>query len=202
MNTKHQGLALPTLMVMLSVASLAALLAMRNLWVNEHLLNADADYIRAQHFAAAVMPLAVQDIVGLPGSSLRHSAGSATQTHVFFPSSMPDYDLLRQRLGTHACSAGICAPLSPGTSLKANDWKTQTASAMAVDASTSPYGANTAWYWVEIFPQETTHTFVYRITALTTGLLPGSSTVLQALWIRHTATSTSGQWLGWHELQN
>ena len=41
----QQGLALPTLMVVLSVASLAALLAWRNLGVNDQLLNAEADLL-------------------------------------------------------------------------------------------------------------------------------------------------------------
>lgn len=202
MNTKHQGFALPTLMVMLSVASLAALLAMRHLWVNDHLLNAEADHLRAQHFAAAVMPLAVQDIVGLTEPSPRHTPGDPTQTHAFFPSSMSAHDLLRQRLGSSTCSAGICAPLSSAASLKARDWQTQTATAMTVSANASPYGANTAWYWIEIFPLETSHTFAYRITVLANGVMPGSSTVLQALWIRHSVTSSTGQWHGWHVLQN
>lgn len=202
MTMKPHGLALPTVMVMLSVASLAALLAMRNLWVHDHLLNAEADHLRAEYFAAAVMPLAVQDIVGLPVSGLRHTAGSATQSHAFFPSSISEYELLKQRLGTQTCNAGICAPLTLPSALKPSLWKSQTATAMAVDASASPYGANTAWYWIEIFPQETTHTFIYRITILTTGVLPGSSTVMQALWIRTTATSTTGLWHGWHVLQH
>lgn len=42
----NHGFALPTLMVMLALASIAALLAMRNLWVNEQLLNAEADQLR------------------------------------------------------------------------------------------------------------------------------------------------------------
>jgi len=62
-HTAH-GLALPTLMGLLALASLATLLAMRNLWVNDLLLNAQADQLRTRHKAQAVLPLAVQDIVG------------------------------------------------------------------------------------------------------------------------------------------
>jgi Tfp pilus assembly protein PilX len=211
MNSKHQGLALPTLMVMLSVTSLAALLAMRNLWINDQLLNAEADHVRSQHVAEAVLPIAVQDIAGLSATThnlgeattnLRHTIGTAEQTHAFFPTSMSEYDVLRQRLATSECSAGICAPLSPIRWTKASDWKAQTKTAMLVSATDSPYGANTAWYWVEVFPQETTHTWVYRITVLATGVLPGSTTVLQALWTRSTASSTTGQWHGWQLLHD
>ena len=211
MNTKQQGLALPTLMMMLSVASLAALLALRNLWINDQWLNAQADHLRTQHFAEAVLPIAVQDITGLATATdslgettpnLRHSMGNAQQTHVFFPNSIAEYDVLRQRLGSNECNTGICAPLAPIRWVKASDWKAQTASAMAIGTTDSPYGAGMAWYWVEVFPQETTHIFVYRITTLAHGILPGSSTVLQALWTRNAPTSTTGQWLSWHVLSD
>jgi Tfp pilus assembly protein PilX len=210
MTAKQQGLALPTVMVMLSVASLAALLAMRNLWVNDQLLNAHADHLRSQYFAEAVLPIAVQDITGFATitdslgettPNLRHSMGTAQQTHVFFPNSISEYDVLRQRLGSKECDAGICAPLSPVRWVKANDWRAQTASAMGINATDSPYGAGTGWYWIEVFPQETTHAFVYRITTLTRGVLPGSATVLQALWTRNSPTTT-GQWLSWHVLSD
>ncbi len=85
MKAQH-GFALPTLMVMLALASLAALLALRNLWVNEQLLNAEADHLRTLHKAHAALPLAVADIVGTPTNTtpnLRHIAGDATQTHAW-----------------------------------------------------------------------------------------------------------------------
>ncbi len=50
-STRPHGFALPTLMIMLALASIATLLAMRNLWVNEQLLNAEADQLRTQHTA-------------------------------------------------------------------------------------------------------------------------------------------------------
>ncbi len=77
-------------MVMLSVASLAALVAMRNLWVNDQLLNAEAAQILTQQQAEAVLPVAVQDIVGLSANSLRHTAGSPTDTHVFLPDNLSE----------------------------------------------------------------------------------------------------------------
>lgn len=211
----HQrGFALPTVMVMLALASIATLLGLRNLWVNEQLLNAAADQLRTQHKAEAVLPVALADIVGTDdnnnaATNLRHSAGNAMQNHAFFPKSITEYDLLRQRLSTMGavCSTGICAPIAlTATTIKASDWKTQTATAMAVAGADSLYGDNTAWYWVDVFPQAKTDSsnasFVYRITVLAHGVLPGSSTVLQAIWARHSDTSPTGQWHSWHVLHD
>ena len=207
---RSPGFALPTLMVMLALASIAALLAMRNLWVNEQLLNAEADQLRALQKAEAVLPVALTDILGasatMPGEitpTLRHSAGNASQTHAFFPTSLADYDLLRQRLGTSTCSAGICAPntLVPSAS-QARYWKAQLATAMQLTAADVPYGDNTAWCWVEVLPQ-TNHTgFVYRITAMAHGVMSGSAAVLQAVWVRDTPTSLTGQWRSWRVLHD
>lgn len=211
MKSHQQGFALPTLMVMLSAASLAALLAMRNLWVHDQLLNAQADHLRSQLLAEAVLPTAVQDIVDATSttpvlsetpSNLRHTEGSPEQTHAFFPESMAAYAVLRERLGTRGCLDGICAPLSPNTGAQASDWTAQTSTAMPCSAARCPDGTQAAWYWVEVFPQETTHTFVYRITVLANGVLPGSNTLLQGIWTRDTPTSTTGQWHSWHLLHD
>lgn len=212
-----QGLALPTVLAMLALTSMAALLAWRNLWVNDQLLNAEADLLRTQHKAQAVLPVALADIVGNPNTSdantaLRHTAGDATQTHAFFPQTLSDYDLLRQRVTASGapCSAGICAPVTlNANTAQASYWKAQTATAVAVGATDSPYGSNTAWYWVEVFPHANTAnianpgtSFVYRITTLATGVMPGSSVVLQAVWTRQSDTAPTGQWHSWHVLHD
>lgn len=192
-------------MVMLALASIATLLALRNLWVNDVLLNAEADQLRTQQKVEAALPVAVADIVGSVNmTNLRHTAGNATQTHAFFPLSMAEYDQLRLRLGANACSAGICAPKSlEANTTQASYWKAQTTTAMTVSAIDAPDGASTTWYWVEVFPQaSSTDNFVYRITALANGVLPGSSTVLQAIWTRNVPTSTTGQWQSWHVLHD
>lgn len=211
-----KGFALITLMVMLALTSIAALLAMRNLWVNEKLLNAHADQLRTQHKAEAVLPVALADILGTALNkdtvqNLRHSAGDITQTHAFFHNSMSEYNLLRQRLGSVAgtCSAGICAPtaLVPNA-MNASYWKTQTATAITVGAADTPYGDDTAWYWVEVFPQrinEDAHApsanlFTYRITTLANGIMPSSTVVLQAIWVR--SPTNTGQWQSWHVLHD
>ena len=209
-SSPPRGFALPTLMVILALANLATLLALRNLWVNEQLLNAHSDRLRSQHKAEAMLPVALADILGSANSSdgtpnLRHTTGNHTQSHAFFPTSMTEYDLLRQRLNTAACSAGICAPIAlDANTNKASYWQSITATAMSVNASDTPYGSNSAWYWVEVFPSTTAEnsTFVYRITALTYGVTPGSSTVLQAIWVRNHLTATTGQWRSWHVLHD
>lgn len=205
-----QGFALPTLMLMLTLASIAALLAMRTVWVNEKMLNAEADQLRTLQKAEAVLPVTLIDILGTAAAhsvgstpDLRHTAGNATQTHAFFPASLAEYDILRTRLGAQTCSAGICAPnaLDPKAS-QASYWRGQMATAMVVTAADTPYGNNSAWYWVEVFPQPNTTSFVYRITALANGVMTGSSTVLQAVWVRDTSTSATGQWRSWHVLHD
>jgi Tfp pilus assembly protein PilX len=229
-HSSQQGLALPTVMVMLMLASVGALLAWRQLWVNEVLLKTEADQLRTQHKAEAVLPLVVQDIVGSANAvgsggtvdpsvplSLRHSAGDSTQTHVFFPSSLAERDLLRQRLGSEACRSGICALTPPKTEKddlfsKASSWKGMTALAMPVNATDTPYGAGTAWYWVDVQPDSiqsavtaTTTSpppFIYRITVLAHGVLPSSSTVLQTLWTRASTSDTRGQRHSWRLLQD
>ena len=197
-----QGFALPTLMVMLTLASVATMLAWRNLWVNDMLLNADADQFRTQHKAEAVLPVALADILGTTPTP-RHTAGNATQTHAFFPNTLADYEVLRQRLNLGPCNAGICAPNTLDVSAtKASYWKAQTATAMVVGAIDTPYGDNTAWYWVEIFPQANSSSFVYRITTLANGVMPGSSTVIQTIWARNSLTANTGQWHSWHVLHD
>ena len=208
MKVQH-GFALPTLMVMLALASIATLLALRNMWVNEQVLNADADQLRTLHKAHAALPLAVADLVGTATSTttpnLRHTAGNATQTHAFFPTSMAEYDTLHQRLSPNTCNAGICAPnaLNPSAT-KASYWKTQTATALAVSAVDTLDGSSTVLYWVEVFPQSnnTQDNFIYRITVLTQGVMPSSATVLQTIWVRTTPTSPTGQWQSWHVLHD
>jgi len=73
---------------------------------------------------------------------------------------------------------------------------------MLVAARDMPDGARTAGYWVEVWPQTEDVGLTYRITVFANGVLPGSTTVLQAVWIRQTPTATTGQWHGWHVLHD
>jgi hypothetical protein len=56
----------------------------------------------------------------------------------------------------------------------------------------------------EVFPQVgvDSTTFVYRITTLATGVMAGSTCVLQGIWVRNTPTSSTGQWQSWHVLHD
>jgi Tfp pilus assembly protein PilX len=208
----QQGLALPTVMVMLMLASVGTLLAWRQLWVNEVLLKTEADQLRTQHKAEAVLALAVQDIVGRA-----IAVGDNTQTHVFFPTHLAEREVLRQRLGSENCRSGICALTPPKDEVKdlfsrASTWKNMTASAIPISASDTPYGAGTAWYWVDIQPDavqlatipsaNSAPPFIYRITVLANGVLPSSSTVLQTLWTRTSPSDTRGKRHSWRLLQD
>ncbi len=55
---------------------------------------------------------------------------------------------------------------------------------------------------MELFPEENTGNFVYRITALAQGVSVGNVSVVQAIWKRNSATSLTGQWFSWHVLRD
>lgn len=208
------GLAMPTVLAVLALVGLAALVVWRNLHANAWLLNAEADMLRTQHNAEAVLPLALQDILGPAKDAQgnpnpRHTPGNTGQTHVFYPSTLSERDTLRQRLGAQACASGICAPVGvPARS--ASDWQAMTDSAWPIGASDTPYGANTAWYWVEVLvdatPLNPSAPFLYRITVLARGVLPGTAVVVQALWSAPanpvTGSIAGGTWHSWQVLAN
>ena len=207
-----QGLALPTVLAVLTLVGLAALVGWRNLRVTEWLLNAEADLLRTQHSAEAALPLALQDILGAAvdaqgNANPRHTPGSNAQTHVFFPANISERDTLRQRLGAQACVSGICAP-DGAPSRSASEWQTMTSSAWPIGAVDTPYGANTAWYWVEVLvdatPLNPSTPFVDRITVRARGVLPGTAVVLQTLWsspASHVPGNVSGgTWHSWQLL--
>ena len=206
------GLALPTVMAVLALVGLTALTGWRNLRGTEWLLNAEADLLRTQHSAEAALPLALQDILG-PATDAqgninpRHTPGNDAQTHAFFPTSLSERDTLRQRLGAQACVSGICAP-SGAPTRSASEWQAMTSTAWPLSAADTPYGANTTWYWVEVLvdatPLNPSAPFVYRITVLARGVLPGTAVVLQALWSAPASpvpgSTSGGTWHSWQVL--
>ncbi len=207
-----QGLALPTVLAVLALVGLATLVAWRNLSTTEWLLNAEADLLRTQHSAEAALPLAVQDILGAAtdaqgNANPRHTPGNDAQTHAFFPTTLSERDTLRLRLGAQACASGICAPDGAPTR-SASAWQTMSAAAWPLSADDTPYGTNTTWYWVEVLvdalPLNPSAPFVYRITVLARGVLPGTAVVLQALWsapASHVPGNISGgTWHSWQLL--
>ncbi len=231
MTARQRGLALPMILVLLSLSALASLQAWRQLWLGEWLLNAQADHLRTQFSAEAVLHLATRDIAGnlnlattqrittnaLSQSitpDLRHVAGDANSTHVFFPKDWSEWLSLRQRLGRAICRNGICIPslVNASNVSQANFWRGMTTQGMAVDAAQLPPGLHAAWYWVEVLveadaklqisnnkttavPAAKPYPFNYRITVYAQGLRTGSAVVIQTLW-------TKGQWRSWRVLND
>ena len=193
--TQHQrGLALPTVMVLLSLVALGCLSAWRSLWVAEQRLNLEADQLRGLHRAEAMLPLAVADILGPvvadgQTADVRHTASGSA---VFFPNSTSELNTLQQRLAT-LCEQGICAPATTvNNAHSASRWWALRDQAMLVEGQL-PDG-NSAWYWVEVLSAPAQDPpFIYRITVAVPGVMPGGQTVLQILWTR-TGRAHAGTW--------
>ena len=228
------GIALPTVMVMLLLSSGLVLTAWRSIWLHELLLQASADALRTQWLADATLLAALDDVLQRNAftdasasasantnpnmdapTSMRHTMGSADQSHVFFPKTADELLVLRQRLGANACREGICAPLQPLNSV-ATDWQSMVSSSMAPSvldtskgsgAENNPSQNKTARYWVEIFIRPTDASdgkpFVYRITAMVSGWKSAKPTVLQAIWqpdiaaVSANSNPPSGRWVSW-----
>ena len=237
-KTKRSGFALPAVLGILALTSLACATVWRMQWVNQQLLNVQSHLIRNQHIAEGVLPLVLQDIVGFSATnstninatpdsstSLRHFAGTDTQTHAFYPTTAQERDKLQLRLGTAMCQAGICAPKTP-VDLSAEQWRNLLNQSQPVSMSDLPSDKVSAFYWVEVWLNanaselvsspllqstpavpSTPSPFIYRITVLvqdassnpTSELSkPQSNTlVIQAIWSRATATALTGQWHSW-----
>jgi len=189
MNTRQQGIALIVVMVMLLLATIVVLGSTRLGWLSERMVGSESDHQRAFAAAEALIRDAERDIRGLQADGnapcqkdpsfvgCRPFATSAP----FFPQSVSDLDLLRERLPASAirCLRGICLPDTTDT-LNRNTWTSQLAAMTAgsgdaavparygeftgIDpASTgnallqwsrpgvTPAVAARAWYWVEVF---------------------------------------------------
>jgi Tfp pilus assembly protein PilX len=188
------GLALPTVMLLLSLVALGCLSAWRNLWVAEQRLNLEADQLRGLHRAEAALPLAVADILGPvtpegQAADTRHTANGNT---AFFPSSTSELTTLQQRLAS-ACEQGICAPTTTVSNAhSASHWWALRDQAMYVEGQL-PDGSS-AWYWVEVLADPAQDPpFIYRITVAVSGVLTGGQTVLQTVWTR-TGRTRAGTW--------
>ena len=81
MNTR--GFALPTVLLILTLTSMATLLAWRNLWLTDQLLNIEADQLRTLHKAEAAVPIAMQAALqaAIQIASAATPASAATLTH-------------------------------------------------------------------------------------------------------------------------
>ena len=162
-KTKRSGFALPAVLGILALSSLACATVWRMQWVNQQLLNVQSHLIRNQHIAEGVLPLVVQDIVDFSATnsttinatpdsstSLRHFAGTDAQTHAFYPSTAKERDKLQLRLGNAMCQAGICAPKTP-VDLSAEQWRNLLNQSQPVSMADLPSSNVSAFYWVEVW---------------------------------------------------
>ena len=162
-KTKRSGFALPAVLGILALTSLACATVWRMQWVNQQLLNVQSHLIRNQHIAEGVLPLVAQDIVGLSArnstfisvtpdssTSLRHFAGTDAQTHAFYPTNAQERDKLQVRLGNAMCQAGICAPRTP-VDLSAEQWRNLLNQSQPLSMADLPSSNVSAFYWVEVW---------------------------------------------------
>ena len=195
-KSKRYGFALPAVLGVLALTSLACATVWRMQWVNQQLLNVQFHQIRNQQIAEGVLALVVTDI----------------QTHAFYPTNAQDRDKLQLRLGTAMCQAGICAPKT-FVNLNAEQWRNLLGQSQQVNVSDLPIKDITAFYWVEVWLNAGASQslqpspFIYRITVLVQEVSPASASeltkpkphtlVMQAIWSRATETSPSIQWHSW-----
>lgn len=195
-KSKRYGFALPAVLGVLALTSLACATVWRMQWVNQQLLNVQFHQIRNQQIAEGVLALVVTD----------------AQTHALYPATAQDRDKLQLRLGTAMCQAGICAPKTLAN-LNAEQWRNLLGQSQQVNVSDLPIKDITAFYWVEVWlnagasQSVQPSPFIYRITVLVQEVSPASASeltkpkphtlVMQAIWSRATETSPSIQWHSW-----
>jgi len=208
-KTKRFGFALPAVLGVLALTSLACATVWRMQWVNQQLLNVQSQLIRNQQIAQGVLSLAFTD----------------AQTRAFLPTNALERDKLQLRLSSAMCQAGICAPKTLAN-LNAEQWRNLLDQSQPVSMADLPSSKISAFYWVEVWLNtnvselvsspllNTTPTgsatpspFIYRITVLVQDASsnPASelskprpnSLVMQAIWSRATETAPTGQWHSW-----
>ena len=195
-KSKRYGFALPTVLGVLALTSLACATVWRMQWVNQQLLNVQFHQIRNQQITEGVLALVVTD----------------AQTHALYPATAQDRDKLQLRLGTAMCQAGICAPKTLAN-LNAEQWRNLLGQSQQVNVADLPNKDITAFYWVEVWlnagasQSVQPSPFIYRITVLVQEVSPASASeltkpkphtlVMQAIWSRATETSPSIQWHSW-----
>ena len=208
-KSKRSGFALPAVLGVLALTSLACATVWRMQWVNQQLLNVQSQLIRNQQIAEGVLSLAFTD----------------AQTRAFFPTNALDREKLQLQLGNAVCQAGICAPKTLAN-LNAEQWRNLLDQSQPLSMADLPNSNVAAFYWVEVWlnanvselvsspllkttPAVPSHPspFIYRITVLvqdntstpTSELSkPRPNTlVMQAIWSRTTETAPTGQWHSW-----
>jgi hypothetical protein len=195
-KSKQYGFALPAVLGVLALTSLACATVWRMQWVNQQLLNVQSHLIRNQQIAEGVLAWVV----------------SNAQTHALLPTTALERDKLQLRLGTAMCQAGICAPKTL-VNLSAGQWRGVLDQSQPVSAADLPSSNISAFYWVEVWLNGSASQpaaqspCIYRITVLVQESSFTSATeltkprpntvVMQAIWSRTSETVLSGQWHSW-----
>ena len=210
-----RGWVLPGVLAILFLGAWLCLGMARQLWWQERLLRLSDEHLRNRMLAQALVQLAWQDLHAAPTTSdgsprWRQQMGSAAQRHVFFPTTLDEVDVLRERLGSDACREGICLPslvLEDGQAIAnrtLSAWQGLTAQGMAVSDAQWPASGAQGWYWIELFvhaddlaSRSDTPRIHCRITALVQGPLPGARALLQVIGLRDAQRTTPRGWLSW-----
>ena len=176
----QSGLALPTVVVLSCLCSVLLLAQWRNLTMAQALGKSSGLRWQLKQGALDTLRLAVDDI-RLSQDDARHQMGTPSNRHAFFPTTLPQWQVLQSRLGPNECQTGICRPLGSDNASLA-PWVTRVAQAQNAP---SPSGQS-AMYWVEILPALNVNAgdspFLYRLTALVQNGESGAQYGWQALW--------------------
>ena len=179
MNTQR-GLALPMVVVLSCLCSVLLLAHWRHLAMAQALGQSAGLRWQLKHSALDTLRLAVDDI-RLSQDDARHQIGNSSDRHAFFPSTLPQWEVLQSRLGPNECQTGICRPLGEDNA-SLNPWLTR----LALAQNAPSVNGQSAMYWVEVLPALSVNTgdspFFYRITALVQNGEGGAQSGWQALW--------------------
>lgn len=206
--SRHSGISLLVVMVMLLLCSLLALGAARVGWLNEALVGNISDEQRAFMAAEELMRDAQRDIQNPDQRPL----GIET---VHYPLDGPDLTRLQQLLSAELmpCRNGMCFPDALNTlngSGSTNWWQQGPTTVNAMRGSGALFGSVTGkqtdnpllirnvsgtlnHYWIEVFPYTSSgntlasrtpppsRPFIYRVTVVVDGLKSGTRVVLQSV---------------------
>ena len=176
----QSGLALPMVVVLSCLCSVLLMAQWRNLAMAQALGKSAGLRWQLKQSALETLRLAVDDI-RLSQDDARHQIGNSSDRHAFFPSTLPQWEVLQSRLGPNECQTGICRPLGEDNA-SLNPWLTR----LALAQNAPSVNGQSAMYWVEVLPALSVNTgdspFLYRITALVQNGEGGAQSGWQALW--------------------
>jgi hypothetical protein len=185
----QRGLALPIVVVLSCLCSVLLLAQWRNLAMAQALGQSAGLRWQLKQSALDALRLAVDDI-RLGNDDARHHMGTSSDSHAFFPTTLPQWQVLQSRLAPNECNSGICRPLGADNP-SLTPWLKRLDQAQNAP---SPSGQR-ARYWVEILLLPTTSAgdfpFLYRVTALAQNGEGGAQSGWQALWQPNSEDASS-----------